>query len=255
MRKALSFAFKTSLPVLAGYIFLGMAFGLLLQQAGYGPLWAFGISSVVYAGSMQFVLVGLLSAPGSLLSAALITLTVNSRHLFYGISFVEKFKSFRKVRPYLIFALTDETYSLLCSLKVPPGISEQRAVFLLSLLNQLYWIAGGVLGALTGTFAGISTKGVEFSMTALFTVIFTEQWLTAKTRIPALLGLGCGALALIILGPAYFAVPALAAASGLLLLLRRKLPQENPLPDAKADSDDENTADSPLSKAGQPADF
>lgn len=143
-----SYAFRQTIPVMLGYLFLGIAFGLMLQEGGYSFLWAFLISTVVYAGSMQFVLVTFLTGGVSLITAAVMTLLINGRHLFYGISFVEKFRKAGWRFPYLVFALTDETYSVLYGVKVSGGMDEGRVYFWISLLDQCYWIAGSVIGAL-----------------------------------------------------------------------------------------------------------
>ena len=159
--KEFRFALRRTVPVLCGYVFLGLAFGLLLQQAGFGPVWALGISTLVYAGSMQFVLVDLLKAGVGLLSCALMTLSVNSRHIFYGVSFVEKFRQFGAARPYLIFSLTDETYSLLCSLKIPAGLREKPVYLWIALLDQLWWVSGSVLGAALGQIIPFDLTGID----------------------------------------------------------------------------------------------
>lgn len=217
------FAWKQSIPVMLGYIFLGIAFGLLLQNAGYSFLWAFLISVVVYAGSMQFVLVTLLTSGAGLLSAALMTLFINGRHIFYGLSFVEKYKKMGKAYPYLVFSLTDETYSVLCGTKIPEGMEEKKVFFWISFLDQCYWVLGSVIGALAGSYITFDSTGIDFSMTALFIVIAVEQWQGAKTHFPALLGAVCGILWLIVLGPDQFILPALCSCVVILLLARRKV--------------------------------
>ena len=176
-RKTVQQAFYSSVPVLAGYLILGMGFGILLRNAGYGVWWAAAMSLFIYAGSMQYVGVGLLSGGASLLTTVLTTVMVNARHLFYSISMIEPYKKTGKYKPYLIFALTDETYSLLCDGKTPDGTDENRYRFLLSLFNHSYWVAGSILGSLLGAPLPFSTEGIEFSMTALFIASFTEQWL------------------------------------------------------------------------------
>ncbi len=222
--KELKFAARQTLPVLCGYIFLGIAFGLLLQQAGYGWPWALLSSVLIYAGSMQFVLVQLLGGGfGSLASVALTTLSVNSRHLFYGLSFIEPFSHMGKARPYMIFSLTDETYSLLCGVQVPPALDKKRAFFFIALLDQSYWITGSLLGNLLGSVLPFDMTGIDFAMTALFVVIFVEQWLSAKTHAPALLGLGFGLVSLLVFGPDAFLLPALIATVLALGLARRRL--------------------------------
>ncbi len=147
MTKSIRYALRQTLPVLFGYLFLGFAFGISLAQAGYTWLWALGISLTVYAGSMQFVLVSLLSSGASLLTAATMTIVINSRHMFYGLSFLSRFRAMGARLPYMVFSLTDETYSLLCAAKYPAGIDASTADFCTALFDQLYWVAGCVLGA------------------------------------------------------------------------------------------------------------
>lgn len=207
--KTFHYAFAKSLPVMFGYLFLGSAFGVMLQHAGYNFIWAFFISLTVFAGSGQFLLVSLLSGGASLAMTAAMTLLINSRHMFYGLSFLERFKKAGKKYPYMIFSLTDETYSVLCSVKPEKDIDEGKAMFLIALLNHLYWIAGGVLGALLGQFLPIDFTGIDFSMTALFVVLFIEQWLDFKSHIPAVTGLFVSFIFLLLLGPDNFILPSL----------------------------------------------
>ncbi|HJB21881.1 MAG TPA: AzlC family ABC transporter permease [Candidatus Fournierella merdavium] len=219
-RRTARFALRQSLGVLFGYLFLGTAFGILLRQAGFGALWALAFSGLVYAGSLQFVLAGFLAAPTALPTVALMSLFINARHLFYGLSFVERFASMGKKRLYMIFSLTDETYSVLCGMdQVPAGVDKHGAMFLVALLDQLYWVAGSLLGTFAGALP-LDFTGIDFSMTALFLVIFLEQWRGAKSHLPALLGLGCGAVFLLALGPDNFLLPALCATVAVLLLAR-----------------------------------
>lgn len=220
MRGTLRFAFKKSIPVLFGYIFLGLAFGLLLQQAGYNWVWALFISLFVYSGSMQFVLVSLLSAGSSLITAAIMTLVINFRYIFYGISFIGKFNDMGRRYPYMVFSLTDETYSLLCSLKYPKGIDEKQASFYISLFHHIYWVLGCVIGALVGQMVSLDFTGIDFSMTALFVVIFIEQWESYKCHIPAVIGLISSILFLILVGPGHFIIPSLIVSVLLLMLFK-----------------------------------
>ncbi|HIZ30455.1 MAG TPA: AzlC family ABC transporter permease [Candidatus Fournierella merdipullorum] len=225
-RQTARFAFRQSLGVLFGYVFLGTAFGILLRQAGFGALWSLAFSGLVYAGSLQFVLAGFLAAPTALPTVALMSLFINARHLFYGLSFIERFRSMGKKRPYMIFSLTDETYSVLCGMdEVPAGVDKNGAMFLVALLDQLYWVAGSLLG----TFAGglpLDFTGIDFSMTALFLVIFLEQWRGAKSHLPALLGLCCAGVFLLVLGADNFLLPALCTTVAVLLLARPVLNRE-----------------------------
>lgn len=228
MRKMLRFALIQTLPVLFGYLFMGMAFGILLQSKGYHVVWAFFISLFCYAGSMQFVLIDLLTGGVSLLRAAFMTLMINFRHVFYGLSLIERFKGMGKALPYTIHALTDETYSLHCLIHPQPDLNEKHLMLTISVLNHVYWIAGSMLGALVGSLLPFNTTGIDFAMTALFTVIFVEQWKQSKRHLPALIGIGCAVAALLLFGPTGFLPPALLASVALLLRLRNKLdaPQE-----------------------------
>lgn len=222
-RGYIGFAFRQSIPVMLGYIFLGIAFGLLLQNAGYSFWWAFLISVVVYAGSMQFILVSLLSGGAGLVYTALMTLFINGRHIFYGLSFVEKYKKMGRAYPYMVFSLTDETYSVLCGTKVPEEMDEDKVFFWISLLNQSYWVIGSVLGALAGSRITFDWTGIDFSMTALFIVIVVEQWQEQKSHFPALLGALCGIIWLLLLGPDRFILPALCSCVVILLVARSRV--------------------------------
>ena len=213
-------AVKLTLPVFCGYIVLGIAFGATLAQAGYGPVWALAISTLVYAGSLQFVMVPFLAGGASLISAAIMTLMVNARHLFYGISMLERYKDTGAAKPYLIFALTDETYSVVCSGGVPEGVDRKKYYFWVSLLNQLYWIAGGVAGALLGSVLPFDTTGIDFSMTALFLVVMTEQWKASRDHTPALVGLGVSLVCLLIFGSSDFLIPSMVGITAALTVLR-----------------------------------
>ena len=222
MRQTVRFAFYKTIPVLLGYLFLGLAFGLLLQEAGYSFWWALLSSGIVYAGSIQFVLVEFLNGGTGFLTVAVMTLLINSRHAFYGLSFVEKFRKM-KTYPYMIFSLTDETYSLLCSLKVPEGIDEKKAMFLIALFDQLYWVAGSVLGAALGQVLPFDMTGIDFAMTALFVTIFVDQWREAKSHLPAIVGLCSAAVCLLIFGGSNFILPSLIITVGILMALKGRL--------------------------------
>ena len=215
-------AFIKSLPVMAGYVVLGIGFGILLRGAGYGVLWAFAMSAFIYAGSMQYVGVSLLTGGASILTTALTTFMVNARHLFYSISMVDRYKDAGKYKPYMIFALTDETYSLLSDGEDPfkneEALNNYR--FWVSLFDQSYWVTGCVLGCLLGAVIPFSTEGIEFSMTALFIASFTEQWLTTRDHIPALTGLLSTLACLVIFGAERFLIPAMLLITLILTLVR-----------------------------------
>lgn len=222
-RRALAAAFPLTIPVMAGYIFLGTAFGILMQQKGYHAGWSALMSLIVYAGSMQFVAVGLLSSGFHLVQTALMTLLVNARHLFYGIAMLDKYAGTGRKKPYLVFSLTDETFSLLCSAKIPEGVDKGWFYLFTSLLDQIYWIAGSFLGGVLGSSFSFDTKGIDFAMTALFVVIFTDQWRTPGSHPPALVGLSASVLCLLLFGPQNFLLPAMGLILVSLILLRRPL--------------------------------
>lgn len=221
MRKtAIRAAFMDTIPVMTGYVFLGFGFGILMYQSGYGVLWSFAMSFFIYAGSMQYMAVSLLTNGASLLTTALTTVVVNARHLFYGISMVDAYKGAGKKKPYMIFALTDETYSLVSQDQPPEGISRHGYCFLVSLFDHIWWVSGTVLGALAGSLIPMNYEGIEFVLTALFVTIFVEQWLSTKNHVPALVGLGVTAACLLIFGKDIFLIPSMALIAATLILLR-----------------------------------
>lgn len=221
-RSLIKAVFLDTVPVLTGYLFLGSGFGILLSDSGYGIGWAFLMSLCVYAGSGQYLLVSLLSSGANLFSVAMSTLLVNVRHLFYGISLIDTYKDAGKRKPYMIFALTDETYSLVTQAKIPEGISKTTYCFLVSLMNQCYWILGCVAGSAIGTLVPIDFTGVSFVLTALFVTMFVEQWLSTKDHGPALIGVCCTVVCLLLFGSEWFLIPSMAAIAGLLILRQKK---------------------------------
>lgn len=221
--KTLRLAFIHTIPVLMGYMFLGAAFGILLGSKGYHFGWALLMSLLIYAGSMQFVAVGLLSAGVNFWVAVLMTLMINARHLFYGLSMLDKYKGMGKKKPYMVFSLTDETFSLLCSANVPEGVDKNGFYFFVSLLDHLYWITGSVIGGMIGSVLPFNTKGIDFVMTALFVVIFIDQWKSSKDHIPAVAGVGCSLLCLIIFGADNFILTSMIAILLSLTVLRKPI--------------------------------
>ena len=219
----LKYAFLKSLPVLFGYLFLGAAFGIMMVQAGYAPAWAFFCSLTVYAGSGGFLLVSLLASAESLATVFAMSFFVNSRHIFYGLTFIEKFRETGRAYPYMIFSLTDETYSVLCSTEYPAYVDKGRCMFYIALLDHIYWIAGSVIGAAAGTLIPFDFKGIDFSMTALFVVILLEQWKSAKSHIPVYCGAACAVLCLIVFGADSFILPSLVLTVLVLLALKKPL--------------------------------
>ena len=215
------YAFKQSVPIMAGYIVLGMGFGVLLESKGYGVLWAIAMSMFIYAGSMQYVAINLITGGASLIATALMTLMVNARHLFYGISMLNKYKNTGKYKPYLIFALTDETYSRVCSGKIPEEVDRNKYYFLVSLFDQVYWVIGSVIGSVVGSVLNFNTVGIDFSMTALFLVVFVEQWKSTKDHASAITGVAVSVVCLLIFGVGNFVIPAMISIKVILLLMRK----------------------------------
>lgn len=209
-----------SLPVMTGYVFLGFGFGIIMQQSGFGLGWALAMSLFIYAGSMQYVGVSLLTGRASLLTAAMTTLLVNARHLFYGISMVESYKGTGRKKPYLIFGLTDETYSLVSREQLPQGIDKILYFFLVSLFDQCYWVTGTLLGSLAGKLP-INFDGIDFALTALFVTIFVEQWLSNPNHFPAIVGVAATTVCLLVFGADVFLIPSMVLIAGILTLARK----------------------------------
>ena len=220
-KKALKTVLLDTVPVLTGYLFLGMGFGILLNESGYNVLWSFSMGLFVLAGSGQYLAVKLLSEGASLLTAAIATLLVNARHLFYGISLIDTYKNAGKKKWYMIFALTDETYSLVTQNKPPEGMHRYTYCFLVSLFDHIYWICGCVLGSLVGAFVPISFQGVDFVLTALFVTMFVEQWLSTKDHRPALIGVMSTVICLLIFGKDIFLIPSMTLIAIALTLMRK----------------------------------
>ena len=220
-KEALRKPFFDTLPVLAGYLFLGCGFGILLSQNGYGLGWALAMSLFIYAGSGQYLAVELLAGGAGLITTAIATLLVNARHLFYGISLLDTYQDTGKAKPYLIFALTDETYSLVTQAQPPEGVSRKKYCLLVSFLDQCYWVVGCCLGALIGTYVPVSFEGVSFVLTALFVTLFVEQWLSHKEHFPAIVGVISTLCCLLICGKDIFLIPSMVLMA-LLLTLRPK---------------------------------
>lgn len=228
-RKTFKFAFQKSLPVFFGYLFLGSAFGIMLYEAGYNWLWAIFISIIVYAGSGQFLLVNLLASGAGIPTVAMMTLFINSRHMFYGLSFVDKFKKGGWRYPFTIFTLTDETYSVNTSFNdVPDGVDEPRVRFIIGELDHLYWIFGSIIGSVAGQLIPIDFTGVDFSMTALFIVIFIDLMKGQKGRMKlvGVLGIFSAVICLVIFGADNFLLPSLVITVLLLSVLKRYFTSE-----------------------------
>ena len=221
-RTAFKRAFPYTIPVLTGYLFIGIAFGVMYAEKGYSFLWAILMSLLVYAGSAQYMAVNFFIPGISFAQIILLILMINIRHVFYGISLLEKFHSMGKKRWYMIFGLTDETYSLLCTTKVPKDVDEEKFLFAISILDHSYWIIGSAIGGLAGTFIPFNSEGIDFAMTALFVVIFVEQWMDKKNRIPELIGVSGAILGLLLFGPEKFVLPSMILIVLALFMMRTR---------------------------------
>lgn len=225
-KQAFKKAFPYTIPVLTGYLFIGIAFGVMYAEKGYSFLWAILMSLLVYAGSGQYLAVNFFVPGLSFLHVIFLTFMVNVRHIFYGISLLERFNKMGKARWYMIFGLTDETYSLLCTTNVPEGVDESKFLFAISIMNQSYWILGSAIGGIAGSVLPINSEGIDFAMTALFAVIFVEQWMEKNNRIPAMIGVLVAIVGVLVFGPSNFVLPTMLAVVALLFVGRKKLDKE-----------------------------
>ena len=216
-------AFPHTIPVLTGFMFLGIAYGILMNSKGYGVGWTLLMSLFAFAGSAQYIAVTFLTTVFNPVYALLMTLIINARHLFYGISMLDKYKNAGRLKPYLIFGLCDETFSIVCSTEPPEGVNKNWFYFFVTLLDHLYWVAGSVIGGLLGAVVSFNTKGLDFVLTALFVVILTGQWRTRKNRLPAVIGVVCAVICLLLFGQSHFIIPAMLAILASLTLFRKGL--------------------------------
>lgn len=206
-----TYALKKTFPVMVGYLFLGAAYGILMQTQGYGTGWAIAMSIFVYAGSLQYASIPMLASGTGPLHAFLMAVMINARHLFYGVSMLEKYKGTGKRKPYLIFGLTDETFSIVCEEKAPEGMDAGKLYFLITLYDQCYWVIGTLLGYIAGSFLPFDSTGLDFALTALFVVIFTSQWMEQIDHAPAVTGVVLSCACLWIFGEDAFIIPAMLA--------------------------------------------
>jgi 4-azaleucine resistance transporter AzlC len=215
-------AFQKTIPVMFGYIPLGIAFGFLLAQAGYFWLYAVLMSVVIYSGATQFLAIGLFINHAALIEIAVTTLLLNLRHSFFGLSLIRKFSGISSVKPYLIFALTDETYALLTAMDEPSQQSKTRSYFFISLLNHSYWVTGTLIGALLGKTLKTDLKGMEFALTALFVVLAIEQYRKIQSLRPFIIGAIVGIVCLVFVASQYVLLVSILSGTIMLLLLRKK---------------------------------
>ncbi|MDF2473181.1 MAG: hypothetical protein K0R21_963 [Anaerocolumna sp.] len=226
-RNALKAAFPHTIPVLTGYLVLGAAYGILLDSKGYSFVWAILTSLFIFAGSMQFVSISMLATGFHPVYTLAITLMVNARHLFYGISMLSKYKGTGILKPYLIFGLTDETFSVLIASEPPKGVDKNWFMFFITLLDQIYWITGSLLGSLLGSFITFNTKGMDFALTALFIVIFIDQWRATKNHLPVCIGVGSSMVCRLLFGSANFIIPSMITILLLVTVLQEKIESRN----------------------------
>jgi len=226
---ALKVAFPHTIPVLTGFTFLGAAYGILMNSKGYGVGWTILFSLMAFAGSAQYLAITFLTSVFNPLYVLLMTLVVNARHIFYGISLLDKYKDTGRLKPYLIFGLCDETFSIVCSTEPPEGVNRNWFMFFITLLDHGYWVLGSALGGILGSMVSFNTKGLDFVLTALFTVIFTGQWKTRKDHKPALTGVLCSVICLVVFGQSNFIIPSMIAILTVLTIFQKANKEENNL--------------------------
>lgn len=221
--EALKAAFPHNISIITGFTFLGIAYGVLMSTKGYGPIWSLLMSAIAFCGSMQFVAINLLVVSFDPVQAFLLALMVNARHLFYGISLLKKYKGTGKLKFFLVYWLCDETFSITYSVEPPKGINPKWFYFFISFINYCHWVFCSLLGGLIGHLITFNTKGIDFSLTALFVVIFLNGWKETKNRMPAIIGIGCSIISLMIFGTSNFIIPAMCMLLAVLTLERHKL--------------------------------
>jgi len=215
-RKALKAAFPYTVPIFAGFWFLGLAYGILMNVSGFSFWYPMLMSLTIFGGSLEFVAVSVLLGPFAPLQTFIMTLLIQARHLFYGIAMLDRYRDLGWKRFYLIFGLCDETFSINCTAEIPAGVDKGWFMFFVTLLNHFYWFSGSTVGGVVGSLFTFNTEGLDFVMTAMFVVIFLEQWRKDERHCSALIGLGCAILCLLVFGPDRFLIPTMAA---IILLL------------------------------------
>lgn len=223
IKKALRCAFPYTLPIFAGFWFLGLTYGIYMNVSGFHFLYPMLMSLLIFAGSIEFVTVNMLLGAFDPVQALLMTIMINARHLFYGISMLDKWKGIGWKKFYLIFGMCDESFSINYTAKIPEDVDKGWFMFFVTLLNHMYWFTGASLGGIFGSLISFNTEGLDFVMTAMFVVIFLEQWMKEKDHTSALLGIGLSALCVVVFGPENFLVPAMAAIVVMLTVLRKPL--------------------------------
>ena len=222
-RRALRAAFPHTVPILTGFLFLGMTYGVYMASLGFSWIYPTLMALTIYAGSMEFVTANMLLGAFNPLQALAMTLMVNARHLFYGLAMLDRFRGLGWKKLYLIFGMCDETFSVTCSTRAPEGVDEGWFMTFVTLLDQLYWVLGAALGGLCGMLLTLNTEGLDFVMTAMFVVIFLENWLKEENHTSSLLGLGLPLVCLVLFGAQNFILPSMAAILLALTALRGRL--------------------------------
>lgn len=221
--KALKAAFPSTIPIMAGFLFLGLSYGIYMNSCGFSFLYPMFMSMTIFAGSMEFVTCNMLLGAFAPFQAFVMTLMVNARHIFYGISMLDRFKGLGPKKIYLIFGMCDETFSVNYTANIPDDVDKGDFMFFVTLLNQFYWVFGATLGGLLGSLIKFNTKGIDFVMVAMFVVIFLEQWLKDKTHINSLIGLVISVVCLIIFKADNFILPSMICILAVLTLIRKPL--------------------------------
>ena len=224
--RALKAAFPHTIPVFTGFIFLGIAYGILMNSKGYGVGWTFLMSLIVFAGSAQYVAITFLTSAFNPVYALLMTLMINARHLFYGISMLDKYRDIGRLKPYLIFGMCDETFSIVCSVEPPEGINRRWFYFFITVLDHGYWVLGSTIGAMLGAMISFNTKGLDFVLTALFVVIFVGQWKAQKDHKAAVIGVLCSVICLVVFGKSKFIIASMIAILAVLTITRKEKEDE-----------------------------
>ncbi|WP_066456980.1 AzlC family ABC transporter permease [Anaerotruncus rubiinfantis] len=221
MKKALKAAFPYTIPIFAGFWFLGMTYGIYMNVSGFSFWYPMLMSLTIFGGSLEFVAVAMLLSPFAPVQTLIMALMIQARHLFYGISMLEKFKGTGWKKPYLIFGMCDESFSINYSAEIPEDVDKGWFMFFVTLLNQFYWFSGSTIGGLLGSLITFNTEGLDFVMTAMFVVIFLEQWLKEKKHYTALVGVLASAACLLLFGADSFMLPTMACILCFLTVLRK----------------------------------
>lgn len=220
---ALKAAFPQTIPILAGFLFLGITYGIYMNASGFSFIYPMIMSLVIFGGSLEFVAVQMLLSVFAPLQTLLMSVMIQARHLFYGIAMLDKFKGTGWKKPYLIFGMCDESFSINCTADIPEDVDRGLFMTFVTLLNQFYWFLGSTIGGILGSLISFNTEGLDFVMTAMFVVIFLEQWLKDKNRLPAIIGVGLSLICLIVFGADLFMLPSMGAILIVLTSLRKPL--------------------------------